>query len=105
MPGNVRMVLGTGLRSPSGSYRNYSGAPGSVLDVPDFDAQILSSQPGWFAPLGLDCRVGPTSARPTLQNDARTAIMAGTLFIDTTLSAVIVWDGSVWRNIVTGAAV
>jgi hypothetical protein len=73
--------------------RSYTGSPGSVLDVPDFDANVLTAN-NWTK-VAVS---GATSARPT--NPAR-----GMFFVDTTLAYVICWDGAAWRNPATGASV
>jgi hypothetical protein len=79
--------------------RTYTGAPGIVLDAPDFDSGPLGANR--WTPLA---KVGPTSARPsgTLPPGAPTR---GQFYIDTTLALVIAFDGATWRNPVTGAAV
>lgn len=76
--------------------RSYTAVAGQIVDIPNFDAGIE----GWCEL----CQVGPTSARPsgTLPPNAPGK---GQLFIDTTLNAVIVWDGATWRDPLTGAAV
>jgi hypothetical protein len=81
--------------------RTYSASPGSALDVPDFDAGALAAN-GWIkvAPSG------PTSARPTPAATRAPYIAGnGSQFFDTTLTALIVYDGATWRNPATGAAV
>jgi hypothetical protein len=60
-------------------------------DVADHDADMLQAN-GWVR----GGKSGVTSARPT--NPGR-----GDQFIDTTLAAVIMWDGAAWRNVLTGA--
>jgi hypothetical protein len=82
--------------------RNYAAAPGTVADVPDFDAQVLAAN-GWVK-VGWS---GPTTARPPANQVTAAPYFAvpGCHFVDTTLAAVIVFDGATWRNPVTGAAV
>lgn len=79
--------------------RAYSAASGAPLDVPESDAQHLISA-GWIcvAPNG----VGTTAQRPV--NSSNLPLVKGSLYIDTTLAAVLVWDGTTWRNVITGAA-
>ena len=75
--------------------RSYSCAIGATVDVPDFDAAVMAGN-GW-----THCAAGgsgATSSRPV--NPKR-----GTIFNDTTLGYLIVWEGANWRNAVTGAAV
>ena len=81
--------------------RSYAAAQGSTLDVPDFDADVLEVN-GWLR-LGP---VGPTADRPAADTLAEfeQSIRVGYRFIDTTLSAAIVFTGEGWVNAVTGAA-
>ena len=79
--------------------RTYSGAPGSVLDVPDMDARVLGAN-GWV-------KVGPsgtTAQRPT-STSAPLKAAPGVHYWDTTLSKMIVFDGITWRDPATGSAV
>jgi hypothetical protein len=79
--------------------RTYTGAPGTVQDILDTDAMMLSAN-GW-----VDCgQSGPTGARPT-SAVAAYPLVAGVQYVDTTLNAVIRYDGSAWRNVLTGASV
>ena len=99
----VRLLPPTDVqkRTLSVNGRTYSSAPGSVADVPDHDAGQLEAN-GWV-------RVeesGPTSARPNFAATPAGALnSAGRRFLDTTVGALIVWDGATWRNPATGAAV
>lgn len=76
--------------------RPYRGTAGTVLDVPVFDAQVLEAN-GWIR-AGAHALSGPTAGRPS-------APLADQLYLDTTLSLPVVWDGlaKVWRNVWTGA--
>jgi hypothetical protein len=68
------------------------------LDVPgppDADAAALASQ--GYAIIAMS---GTTASRP----NGTAYVKAGVLYIDTTLNAVLVFDGLVWRNVLTGAA-
>jgi hypothetical protein len=85
-------------RTVSGG-RTYSGTPGTPQLVPDFDGQQLQAN-GWT----LVAPAGPTSARPTTAPGLYQAA-ANSKFFDTTLDSLIVFDGSVWRNPASGAAV
>jgi hypothetical protein len=86
--------------------RIYNAAPGSTLDVPDFDAGVLMAN-GWL----IADRVrgaGPTTSRPTTSPPGQfpgQPLPAGYSFLDTTLGYVVVWDGNAWRSPATGAAV
>ncbi len=75
--------------------RTYKGVAGTPVSVPDFDADMLEAN-GWIktAPGGT----GTTAARPT-------APKVGTEYHDTTVGAIIKWDGKAWRNVMTGASV
>jgi hypothetical protein len=80
------------------SRRYYSCSPGSTVDVPgppDGDAAALTSQ--GFAVVAMS---GTTGSRPTTAG----FLKPGMLYIDTTLSLTLCWDGVVWRNALTGAA-
>ena len=80
--------------------RNFSPLS-AYLDVADGDAAILGAS-GWTT-VGL---VGTTANRPA-QSDADMSAQfgPGLKYIDTTIGAVIQWDGAAWRNVLTGAAV
>lgn len=79
--------------------RTYSATKGGVIDVSgdvNGDVQTLLSArdplPGgtnYFVLLGQS---GPTSARPTYP-------VAGQPFIDTTVGAMLWFDGSAWRDV------
>jgi hypothetical protein len=48
---------------------------------------------------------GPTTARPQHGDpDFANGPQIGFRYYDTTLSAMIIWDGATWRNEVTGVA-
>lgn len=103
---NIRMLPPVGLtnRSRTANGRSYSGAPGQVFDVPDMDADRLE---GWIAV----CPSGTTAERPVANGQAPTVatqpyvITPGFEFLDTTLGKMIIWDGQVWRDPVTGSQV
>jgi hypothetical protein len=82
--------------------RSYSAAPGTVVDVPDADGQVLAAA-GWTKVAFS----GPTTSRPTTSAANGNYFLAarGLSFLDTTLNALIVFDGLTWRNPATGAAV
>jgi hypothetical protein len=95
-------VAGTTARTVTNSRGvQYTAAPGTVVDVEDFQSSVSGTGPGGsFVNLGL---AGTTAERPT-QNSDGSSIKPGFRFIDSTLGALIVWDGAAWRD-VTGAAV
>lgn len=80
--------------------RTYSVAVGSTQDVPDQDASVLSAN-GWHS----HSQVVATVARPMTAVGANPVWPKGTPLIDSTLNAVIFFDGSQWRNWLTGALV
>lgn len=93
---NIRLLPpSTGALSCTVNGRTYTGVIGATLDVPDFDAQLLTAN-GWT----ISAEVGTTALRPTLKKEDR-----GRIFLDTTLVALIRWDGKTWRDKITGAAV
>jgi hypothetical protein len=78
--------------------RSYTGEPGSVFDIVDCDAVMLSAN-GWTK-VALS---GPTSARPSTNPPYVAA--PGLQFFDTSLGKIIIFDGTVWRDPVNGNAV
>lgn len=74
--------------------RNYAASSGSTIDALNGDASPLASQ--GFVAVGDES--GATTARPVNKY-----LRPGYVFVDTTLSLVVVWDGTDWRNPVTGA--
>jgi hypothetical protein len=88
------------ILSTQANGRSYLVANG-MQDVSDIDAAVLGAN-GWCV-YGM---VGPTSGRPTATDpDMGVTFGAATKYIDTTIGAVIQWDGSAWRNVLTGATV
>jgi hypothetical protein len=87
------------LQSITVNGRTYAAAPGAVVDVPDFDSTGLQAN-GWT----LIAPSGPTSARPSGALGPNAAI-ASFRFYDTTLGALIFYDGATWRSPVNGNAV
>jgi hypothetical protein len=101
---NVRLLppVAATQQTVSVNGRTYSGAPGQVLDVPDFDAGVLAAN-GWT-------RVafsGPTASRPTANaaNGPYGVAAPGMQFMDTTLGYIVVFNGAEWINPASGAAV
>jgi hypothetical protein len=80
--------------APGNPGRTYSCAVGSTLDVVDHDAFVLIAN-GWHNH-GTVCT---TATRPVA------GIAKDTHLIDSTLNAVIQWDGTAWRNVLTGNVV
>lgn len=75
--------------------KTYKAAEGSYLDVTNNVADVLLNN-GWLT--HAEGGVGATAARPTKpkKNDK---------FFDSTVGAVIVYDGKNWRSTSTGAVV
>jgi len=84
--------------------RTYTCPTGSYLDVPDDDAYALNAN-GWILAAGRPGQVGTNAQRPTSYVGDGTKPAPGTTFLDTTLGFIIVYDGLVWRNPSSGAAV
>lgn len=84
-------VTGTARITVNG--RAYACVSGSTIDVPDADAFVMRAN-GWVA----SATGGAGASRPT--NPTKNM-----QFHDTTLNLNIVFDGKVWRNPNTGAAV
>jgi hypothetical protein len=74
--------------------RTLSTTAGQYIDVDAADAWAMAAN-GWV--MLSRGGIGPTSSRLS-------SPYLGTQFTDTTVAAVIVWDGATWRNAVTGAA-
>lgn len=88
-PGDKVASVGT-IKSQSG--RSYSAAAGVTVDVPEFDVPNLEAN-GWVKL----AYVGPTTSRPGVP--AR-----GMIYIDTTITKTVVWEGSAWRDLIAGTA-
>ena len=88
------------ITTPGG--RSYPQTPGAAYDIGQSDAEFLSAN-GWQT-VG---QVGATSQRPSsnLSTAGIYGAQPGTFYVDTSLNAVIVFDGSGWRSALTGAAV
>jgi hypothetical protein len=87
--------IGAGAGTPI--QRSYSASGGGFIDAvgdPGVDASTLVSQ-GFIAIGGS----GTTAQRP----NGAGFLKPGFVYVDTTLSLVVVWDGANWRNPVTGA--
>jgi hypothetical protein len=92
----VRMIPpATGSNSITVNGRTYTAAVNSTIDVPDFDAWVMTAN-NWIATTKFGD--GPTASRP-----ANPGINMH--YLDTDLNAAIVFDGLVWRNELTGAQV
>lgn len=91
LPGNVTSFTDTNAASSGGTPTT-----SFTVDVPDDDALVADAN-GWSM---VARGVGPTSGRPTWSRDR-----SGWTFLDTTLGFIVIWDGLVWRNPLTGTVV
>ena len=89
----------TSQQSMQVNGRTYSGAPGSVLDVPDMDGAVLAAN-GWIRV----CSSGSTAQRPT-GTSAPFRATPDARYFDTSLGKLIVYDGVTWRDPANGSAV
>ena len=81
--------------------RSYVGSPGTPQDILDTDADHLGAN-GWT----VVAPSGPTASRPTTRTTSAPYVAGvGFEYYDTTLNALIVHDGLVWRSPVDGSAV
>jgi hypothetical protein len=88
--------IGAGAGTPiQRSYSATSGGFIDALDDPSGDAASLTSQ--GFVTVGGS---GTTAQRPT----GAGFLKPGFVYVDTTLSLVVVWDGANWRNPVTAGS-
>ena len=94
---NVRLFPGPLNKSPIVAFGTSYGpfVQGTAINPPAEHAQVLEANG-----LVRSATVGTTAQRPTSPTAYPT-----TYYIDTTLNAVIIWDGTVWRNMITGASV
>lgn len=91
----------------SNGTQTFNATPGSTRDVRVSDANLLQGN-GWIGGYPLPWFSGPTTNRPTdptLAAGEANYLGAGTLYLDTTVGALIVYDGANWRNPATGASV
>jgi hypothetical protein len=72
--------------------RTYTCALGATIDVPDFDAAVLTAN-HWVRV----AEVGTTAQRPSTPG-------LHMQYLDTTIGALVTWDGVAWRG-PTGTAV
>ena len=99
--------LAKSITMPRGAV--YTPVAGTPIDVPDHDADILVAN-GWDMPCMFG--IGTTAQRPsTIANLGSPLGAVGNpdgpddLYHDTTVGAIIFFDGATWRNAITGAAV
>ncbi len=87
--------INVGQQAITANGRPYSGTPVTAQDVPDMDAGILAAN-GWVR-VALS---GPTTARPSANPTVTPPYTAarGLHFYDTTLGAVVIFDGATWRT-------
>jgi hypothetical protein len=100
---NVRLLGPVTAATLNVNGRSYVGTPGAVYDIVDGqDAETLGAS-GWTRV----CLSGPTSSRPTISmaNNPNYAARPGLHFLDTTIGALIIFDGQNWRSPATGSIV
>jgi hypothetical protein len=99
----VNMMVPSGTNNPQpqtqfcgdfANRRNYSGAPGAIVPVQDYDAAQLAAF-GWI-------RL-PSPGTTAQRSDPRGS--PGLFFFDSTLGKTIVSDGLNWRDPQTGSTV
>ncbi len=79
--------------------RTFTAVAGTTVDAVAQDADVLQAN-NWFNTAGPNSvGVGTTAARPT------TGLFPGASYADTTTGNLIVYDGTTWRNPVSGVAV
>lgn len=104
MPLNFRMLPppSVGQQTITVNGRHYSATPGSAVDVPDMDGAVLAAN-GWI----LCAPSGTTAQRPTVNPNTNPPYVAAPNFeyFDNTISKIIFWDGSAWRDPNNGNAV
>jgi hypothetical protein len=88
-PGDIGGVASRRAYNAGGTFAAFVDVPGP----PDADAAALTSQN--FITVAMS---GPTSSRPNGTSYQK----PGALYVDTTLNAVIVWDGFAWKSVLTG---
>jgi hypothetical protein len=74
--------------------RYYAAVAGGMIDAVDVDATTLNSQQ--FVAIG-------DSSGTTAQRPSTSSLRLGWIHIDTTIPAVVAWDGHDWRNVISGA--
>lgn len=79
--------------------RSYVGTVGTYQTVPLADGQVMIAN-NWISSCVKGC--GSTTDRPLPGTVDVQAGRPGTTFHDTTVGALIAWDGFAWRNVLTG---
>ena len=79
--------------------RTYVGTVGTYQTVPLADGQVMIAN-RWITNCARGC--GATADRPQVGSIDMQAAMQGATFFDTTVNALIVWDGYNWRTLATG---
>lgn len=81
--------------------QSFAQVPGTLLDIDAHIAEYLIAN-GWLR-VGT---VGPTASRPSSSIASTVGVylaQAGSQHMDTTLGALVIHDGTTWRNPLTGA--
>ena len=74
----------------------YSVPANSTVDM---DSNVARIAPQFVAV----CSSGTTAQRPVASDVDVLALRAGQLFLDTSLSLVLVWTGANWRSVIDGS--
>ncbi len=93
-PNGATISAWTGPADNPGARTYYEASAGTTIDAPDASVSALGSQ-GFIA---VGNGSGPTSGRP-----ASKYLNPGYLYVDTTIGVIVAWDGTNWRNPVSGA--
>lgn len=94
LPSTSAATYVAGGFQPGPTQRPYAAALGSIVAVIPADDVVQMQARGWMLLPGS----GTTAQRPS-----GPSLTAGTLYVDSTVPATIVWDGANWRNVITGA--
>ena len=94
MPSFNMMPPANGQNKFTTNGRTYSCATGATILVPDYDANVMEAN-GWVK-TSRD-GAGTTAQRPTNPT-------VGTQYHDTTVGAIVMWNGKSWLHHNTGAS-
>lgn len=94
LPSTAAQTYVAGGFQPGPTQRPYTAVAGTIVAVIPADDVVQMQSRGWMLLPGS----GTTAQRPT-----GPSLTPGTLFVDSTVPATVVWDGANWRNVTTGA--
>ena len=87
-------------QATSANGRSYTSTPGHVLDVLESDAAVLTAN-NWL----YVAQSGTSAQRPTSSLGNGSTAATGARYFDTTVGALIMFDGKTWRSLVDGSSV